>query len=397
MVDDLRGRPHAKLAQVECNAPIKSVTVSRAVHGDDEVGDDAFYGAVYEAQKTAGRARLEQRAQTRFRADMMQRLRLKAAEKRAAAARTARVNTAKKVGAGYDIIVSKAETRPPPTKADADPEPETAPPPPPPTEAWAGEPPSQLARVRQGLALQAVAAREIMLAHCERSEVFENAQPPLPPPLPPPPPPPKAPVARPSSAPLSRALAAPVAAKSVMRSAHLSAAHADRELARENRRAREEMAAQTAREVRVAEAVREEQAVAERAEVLRLEVQALEQEAQRAEVHAKQAMKYRANQQKAQKQLESERYVEIASYITSRRGWTYNGGHFPNRYVEALRKQLRQEVANRPRPLPPLCACGLDPLDNHTERCARNCEYYKNPKAYARALSGLLQHQVALD
>jgi len=67
------------------------------------------------------------------------------------------------------------------------------------------------------------------------------------------------------------------------------------------------------------------------------------------------------------------------------------------RYIEALRQQLKHEVALRPRPLPPLCACGLDPLDNHVQRCARNCLFHKNPAAYSRALSGLISRTVKLQ
>ena len=59
------------------------------------------------------------------------------------------------------------------------------------------------------------------------------------------------------------------------------------------------------------------------------------------------------------------------------------------RYFDALRSKLRDEAKHMKTPLPPLCACGLDPLDNHTEKCARNCIFYKNPAAYSRALSGL--------
>lgn len=41
------------------------------------------------------------------------------------------------------------------------------------------------------------------------------------------------------------------------------------------------------------------------------------------------------------------------------------------RFAEARRQQLREEVALRPRALPPLCCCGLDPLENHVDHCAR--------------------------
>ena len=67
------------------------------------------------------------------------------------------------------------------------------------------------------------------------------------------------------------------------------------------------------------------------------------------------------------------------------------------RYLEALRHQLMQEVALRKRPLPPLCACGLDPLENHVKFCARNCIFYKNPAAYRRALAGLFCRPISLE
>ena len=67
------------------------------------------------------------------------------------------------------------------------------------------------------------------------------------------------------------------------------------------------------------------------------------------------------------------------------------------RFVEAYRKKLQLEAASRSRPLPPLCACGLDPLDNHTDNCARNCIFFKNPQAYGRALSGLFVRPIILD
>ena len=67
------------------------------------------------------------------------------------------------------------------------------------------------------------------------------------------------------------------------------------------------------------------------------------------------------------------------------------------RYIEALRHQLKLEVALRPRPLPPLCACGLDPLENHPALCARNCGLYQNPAGYSRALSGLIARTIKLE
>eukprot|EP00962_Isochrysis_galbana_P012904 scaffold3667_cov110-Isochrysis_galbana.AAC.14 len=66
------------------------------------------------------------------------------------------------------------------------------------------------------------------------------------------------------------------------------------------------------------------------------------------------------------------------------------------RYIEARRDQLRKEVELSQRPLPPLCSCGLDALDNHVDNCARNCVFYKNPQAYSRALSGLFVRAINL-
>ena len=54
-------------------------------------------------------------------------------------------------------------------------------------------------------------------------------------------------------------------------------------------------------------------------------------------------------------------------------------------------------MALRPRPLPPLCACGLDPLENHVVNCARNCILYGNPAAYSRTLSGLISRTIKLE
>ncbi|CAJ0967068.1 unnamed protein product [Ranitomeya imitator] len=40
--------------------------------------------------------------------------------------------------------------------------------------------------------------------------------------------------------------------------------------------------------------------------------------------------------------------------------------------------------------LPPLCCCGSDFWDSHPDTCANNCVFYKNPKAYSRALQSVL-------
>ena len=64
--------------------------------------------------------------------------------------------------------------------------------------------------------------------------------------------------------------------------------------------------------------------------------------------------------------------------------------------LELESEQLKLEVRHRMSPLPPLCSCGLDPLDNHPDNCARNCVFYRNPEAYKRALSGLFVRPISL-
>ena len=66
------------------------------------------------------------------------------------------------------------------------------------------------------------------------------------------------------------------------------------------------------------------------------------------------------------------------------------------RFVDAMRAQLRAELEHRPRPLPPLDACGTDPLVFDVDNCARNSVYYKNLPLYSRSLSGIIRREVCL-
>ncbi|CAN2388119.1 Coiled-coil domain-containing protein 15 [Pristimantis euphronides] len=61
-----------------------------------------------------------------------------------------------------------------------------------------------------------------------------------------------------------------------------------------------------------------------------------------------------------------------------------------NRYVEALRAQMKDKMLSHNIELPPLCCCGSDFWDSHPDTCANNCIFYKNPKAYTRALQSVL-------
>uniref|UniRef100_A0A8D0G812 Uncharacterized protein n=1 Tax=Sphenodon punctatus TaxID=8508 RepID=A0A8D0G812_SPHPU len=59
------------------------------------------------------------------------------------------------------------------------------------------------------------------------------------------------------------------------------------------------------------------------------------------------------------------------------------------RYIEALRAQMREKIKLYNIDLPPLCCCGSDFWDSHADTCANNCMFYKNHKAYSRALQSV--------
>ncbi|KAK7091986.1 hypothetical protein V1264_009598 [Littorina saxatilis] len=60
------------------------------------------------------------------------------------------------------------------------------------------------------------------------------------------------------------------------------------------------------------------------------------------------------------------------------------------RYLEALRTNLREKMRKQGVELPALCCCGETLWDTHPDTCANNCFYYRNHRAYARALQSLL-------
>ncbi|XP_043937135.1 coiled-coil domain-containing protein 15 isoform X2 [Protopterus annectens] len=60
------------------------------------------------------------------------------------------------------------------------------------------------------------------------------------------------------------------------------------------------------------------------------------------------------------------------------------------RFIEALRAQMKERVKFQNMDLPLLCYCGTDFWDTHPDKCANNCIFYRNPKAYARALQSVL-------
>lgn len=60
------------------------------------------------------------------------------------------------------------------------------------------------------------------------------------------------------------------------------------------------------------------------------------------------------------------------------------------RYVEALRAQIQEKMRLHNITLPPLCCCGPDFWDAHPDTCANNCIFYKNHRAYNRALHSVI-------
>ncbi|KAM4702941.1 coiled-coil domain-containing protein 15 [Rhinophrynus dorsalis] len=67
------------------------------------------------------------------------------------------------------------------------------------------------------------------------------------------------------------------------------------------------------------------------------------------------------------------------------------------RYVEALRAQMKEKIRLHKVELPPLCCCGSDFWDAHPDTCANNCVFYKNPKAYTRALQSVISSREMWD
>ncbi|XP_053308350.1 coiled-coil domain-containing protein 15 [Spea bombifrons] len=67
------------------------------------------------------------------------------------------------------------------------------------------------------------------------------------------------------------------------------------------------------------------------------------------------------------------------------------------RFVDALRAQMKQKMELHCIRLPALCCCGPTFWDSHPDTCANNCVFYKNPKAYTRALQSLISSQDAWE
>jgi len=51
-----------------------------------------------------------------------------------------------------------------------------------------------------------------------------------------------------------------------------------------------------------------------------------------------------------------------------------------NRFLEALKRNLREKIEKQNLDVPQLCSCGPTIWDTNPDTCANNCIFYKNPK-----------------
>lgn len=349
--------------QVECNAPVSSfaVRLERNTAASGAAPNAAQAAEIVEAE-AANRTKQEAERLANFRQETLMRLRAKARAKREADAMVEAAVAARTAEATDSDIIQRAAPAPL-LPASPDPSSDAAPP-----------VPSQLALMRFGLSDQAFGARDLLLTRCElpmpleadEDGYFEGVIPP------------SEAMAQPAYQPV-HGVAAPkrfvasASAKSLRLAVANTAARADRQQARDTRQRQEAEAKRALERAELVEAVMAERETAGRTAALRAEMHALEEEAALREEEQAIASVTHAEQQRYQKVVESERFFD------------------------ALREQLREEAARAKRPLPPLCCCGLAPLENHTENCARNCIFFNNPAAYGRALSGLFVRPIVLD
>lgn len=94
------------------------------------------------------------------------------------------------------------------------------------------------------------------------------------------------------------------------------------------------------------------------------------QKEEEAFLRAQEQKKFEMNLAKKEKKLQKEKEME--------------------RYIEALKVILKDKLQTRNIVLPPLCSCGSTIWDANPDTCANNCVFYKNPKAYAKALSTVI-------
>ena len=123
----------------------------------------------------------------------------------------------------------------------------------------------------------------------------------------------------------------------------------------------------------------------------RMEALKVEKEVQRLEIEQQQIEKIKMqNVQKEEEEYlraQEKRKTEIKLAKKHRK---FQKEREMERYIGALKVNLMEKLQTRNIVLPPLCSCGPTIWDANPDTCANNCVFYKNPRAYAKALSTVI-------
>ncbi|XP_029030209.1 coiled-coil domain-containing protein 15 [Betta splendens] len=65
-------------------------------------------------------------------------------------------------------------------------------------------------------------------------------------------------------------------------------------------------------------------------------------------------------------------------------------GKETERFIDALRAQIKERLCQEKMEIPPLCCCAASFWDTHPDTCANNCIFHNNPKAYSQALHSVM-------
>lgn len=243
----------ARLAQVECNAPLSGVNIRTERAATAATTSDAAMAAEAHRARAVAQAKLRQEKAANFQRETVERLREKARARRAEQSQAVEETVREVSTAATNIITQR---RDPPAEVKQQPKDDS--------ETSGRAPASQLSRMRAGLIAQAGSARALMLGHC--ADVI-GPEPSLASPLPDGPPLPAFEAALTAAPTLVTA-----ESRCMLRAVVTSAARVDRENARQARREKERVTQKREQRAQLAEAMAQEREAALRAESLRMEV-----------------------------------------------------------------------------------------------------------------------------
>ena len=123
----------------------------------------------------------------------------------------------------------------------------------------------------------------------------------------------------------------------------------------------------------------------------RMEALKVEKEVERLEIEQQQIdkLKMRRVRKEEESFLRAQEQKKIDTNLTKKHKKLQKERE-TERYIEALKVILKEKLHTRNIVLPPLCSCGPTIWDANPDTCANNCVFYKNPKAYAKALSTVI-------